>query len=211
VSRHYTPEEVEQRYVGAKGEDLGRVFYQLFNECAHVHLKWRTFVTLFGTSEERVNLLNDAAGSFFGMLQAVLWEDVLLNIARLTDKPSVAGHSVLTLRRLPDLAKDVSGLEGAMDTMDKKVRFVRDWRNRHLAHRNLDLALDRAEPLEGASRQKVYEALGAIAASLNTVEGHYCDDAPSAYDFGIDGRGDPDDLLRLLKIGIAAGKVEFRQ
>ncbi|HKV98816.1 MAG TPA: hypothetical protein VJN96_03270 [Vicinamibacterales bacterium] len=211
MSRDYTPEEVQLRYVAAMGDHLGLVFYELLNECAHVHSRWRTFVTLFGMSEDRVNLLNEAAASFFGGLQDVLWEDVLLHLARLTDRPRIAGHETLTVRRLSDLAKDVPGIEAALDLVGSNIGFVRDWRDRHIAHRNLDLALERAKPLAAASRQSVSDALLSIAALLITVERHYCDGTPSAYDFGIDGHGDAEDLLMLLRTGLDARDAEWKQ
>ena len=43
------------------------------------------------------------------------------------------------------------------------TEFCRDWRNRHIAHRDLQLALKQgAEPLKPASRSKVREALEAL-------------------------------------------------
>ena len=51
--------------------------------------------------------------------------------------------------------------------------FARDWRNRYLAHRDLALALGRAQPLEDASRHLVRVAIAAVADVLNAIQGHY--------------------------------------
>jgi hypothetical protein len=52
--------------------------------------------------------------------------------------------------------------------------FARDWRNRHIAHRDLKLALEASPtPLADASRAQVNEALKALEAVLNALAKHY--------------------------------------
>ena len=48
------------------------------------------YVELFG-KPSRIDLLNRASSPFFGMVQRVLWRDVLLHLARLTD-PAKTGR-----------------------------------------------------------------------------------------------------------------------
>jgi hypothetical protein len=68
------------------------------------------------------------------------------------------------------LQKVEAGLEMALI----HTEFCRDWRNRHIAHRDLELALGRGvSPLESASEQKVSKALKSLAEVLNTVAAHY--------------------------------------
>ena len=56
----------------------------------------------------------------------------------------------------------------------EQAEFCRDWRNRHLAHRDLRLALARgAEPLKTGSRQAVREILGTLGEILNVVSSRY--------------------------------------
>jgi len=58
----------------------------------------------------------------------------------------------------------------------KKTEFCRDWRNRHIAHRDLKLALeDPAKPLANADKAQVDAALKAIVDVMNAVDGHYMD------------------------------------
>jgi hypothetical protein len=77
MAQQYSSEEVEARYIDAMGARLGKQYYQLFNECAYLHLKWHEYMALFGTSPAEIDLLNQAAPRFFGLLEVVLWEDVL--------------------------------------------------------------------------------------------------------------------------------------
>lgn len=171
-----TAEQVEQQYVNSLGSGLGRIFHRLANECSWLHWKWGEYVTLFGSKPERIDLLNESAGAFFRIVQDSLWEDVLLHIARLTDAPSSAGKDNLTLRRLPPLVVPEvrAEVDRLLNECMEESAFARDWRNRHIAHRDLLLALDEGTvPLTHASRLVVGTALESIARLLNSIESHY--------------------------------------
>jgi hypothetical protein len=209
---HHTPDEVKQRYVDAMGPELGTTFHQLFNECAWLYYKWHDYVSLFGTSESRVELLNKAAAPWFRSIEDSLWNDALLHVCRLTDRPKVAGRQTLTIQRLPLLvdAPFRPEVEKLGDVALEKCKFARDWRNRRIGHRDLRLALDEsAEPLAPASRQHMSEALQGIADVLNLVEGHYCNVAPTPYDFA-SGLG-AELLLYVIRDGVEAREDRHRR
>lgn len=189
------------------GPELGRVFYQLFNECAALHLKWHEYVVLFGTSPERIRLLNAAAPGFFKLAEDSLWEDVLLHLCRMTDKR----REVSTVWKLASMVTAAlrSEVQSRFRALSNATAFARDWRNRHLAHRNMDLALERsATPLAPASRQAVNEAIQALDDLLNCVECHYCDVAPIPYDF-VSPIAGADDLLAVLERGLSPHARRF--
>ena len=81
-----------------------------------------------------------------------------------------------------------------------RTEFARDWRNRHIAHRDLALSVDPASKgLAEASRLRVREALEAIAAVMSRIHSRY-----TGADLSFDipgGPGDALDLLRLLREG----------
>ena len=183
---YLNPDEVGQKYVEACGAELGAVHNRLVSECASLHFKWGDYVELFGAKPERVELLNRAAGPFFRLVQDSLWEDILLGLARFVDSPRSAGKDNLTLRRLPLLVAPAlrQSLGELVDACIETCGFARDWRMRHIAHRDLALALDRgAEPLAPATRLAVQTALAAVVAVLNAVEQHYLK-SEVAYDLG---------------------------
>lgn len=112
------------------------------------------------------------------MIQDVLWEETLLHAARLTDRSTSPGRKQnLTVQNLPQLISDPKTKEYVSILVEKAVieaTFCRDWRNRRIAHRDLDLATNQsAKPLEGASRKQVNQVLKAIADILHAVEDHY--------------------------------------
>jgi AbiU2 len=139
MASHLTDDEVATNYVTAMGSELGKVFHQFWRECAWLHWEWNECVILFGTSRERVDLLIAAAPGFAPLLDASLWDTVLLHISRLTDNPQVASKDTLTLKRLPQLVDPGirPRVQDLLDDVVKKAGFARDWRNRRIAHRDL--------------------------------------------------------------------------
>jgi hypothetical protein len=157
---------------------LGRNFDALIQQLTFAKWKWGEYVTLFGTSEKRIELLNSAAPQFFNLLDGVMWEDILLHIARLTDSPTSAGRGNLSIRSLPALIDDAALRETVSEMLCHVVnasKFARDWRNRHIAHRDLNRALDggSAEPLAFASRASVNATFDTMESVMNVVQMHF--------------------------------------
>jgi hypothetical protein len=142
-----------------------------------------------------------------------MWEDILLHICRLADPPkSRRGKHTLTLRRLPDLVPAViqRDVRSLLQEAIRKCEFTRDWRNRHIAHRDLAHALDKhATPLAPASRKGVRDALEAIVNLLNHVEQQQCGCA-TFYD-GISPYGNAESLLCVLRDGVNADSSRRRR
>jgi AbiU2 len=182
-----TAEEAKKGYVEKMGDPLGTQFFALWQELAILHFYWGEYVQLFGTKPTRIELMNDAAPGFFHMIQEELWESRLLHLARITDASATAGKTNLTIRNLPGLISDAAvkaKVTPLIEAALKATEFCRDWRNRHIGHKDLKLALgDPAQPLAEASRKQVKDALKSIADVMNAVELHYCD-SQTAYDLG---------------------------
>ncbi len=206
MSVEYTPpDEALEQNIATMGPDLGPVYHRLWNEMAWLHVKWDQYVNLFGSKPERIDLLNGAAATFFRIVQDTLWEDTLLHLARLTDPAQTGSKQNLTINRLAVLVHhalrdDVTGL---VEAAVEKTTFARDWRNRHIAHRDLRLALqDRAEPLEPGSRADVKEALAAVGAVLRRICQHY-EDADIIFEYPGDA-ADAEALLYVIRDGLEA-------
>ena len=139
-------------------------------------VKWEEYKALFATSPESLEVLNTLAPFFWWNIQTVMWEDVLLHICRLTDPPKKR----LSVKQLPNLCPDD---ETVREELEKRIadavhatRFARDWRNRRIAHRDLETALGqrtgnrgRAKPLAPATRLDVEQALRSTNAVLNVI------------------------------------------
>jgi hypothetical protein len=204
-----TEDEALARWIAAMGEALGTQFHALWKEAVWLHWNWDEHVELFGSKPSRVDLLNEAAPAFFRLIQDALWEVTALHIARLTDPPKSAGRANLTIQNLPALIKDAEAKEAVValiETAVSEARFCRDWRNRYIAHRDLDVALDRAAaPLGFASRKEVSKALRAIAKVLDYVDRRYTGSA--TYWKGGRSVGNALCLLQVLDAGLRARRA----
>lgn len=206
MGRYLTDEESKQEHLEKLGDNLGSLFHELWNEVAWLYIKWEEYVELFGQTPCRIDLLNRSAPVFFRIIQDSLWEDVLLHIARLTDPPKSSGKSNISLQCLPDLVdeKIKVTISEQIINVKEKTDFCRDWRNRHIAHRDLKLAIgEKAESLKPASREKVRLALDSIAKVLNTISEYYLK-STLGFD-SIGGPGGTGELLYVLDDGIKAG------
>lgn len=204
MSRTYTAEEVREEHVNGMGQDLGPLYHALWNELAWVESKWTEYVQLYGTKESRIDILNQAAGHFFKIVQDSLWDDILLHIARLTDPEKSMGKENLSIKKLPSSISDDT-LKGKISELigvaDAKTDFCRDRRNRRIAHRDFRLAMKMgAEPLLPVSRAMVREALNSLADVLNAVSAHYLD-STTAYDHFISTNG-AEQLLYVIDDGL---------
>ena len=207
-----TADEARRHYIEHMGVPLGSLYSELWQEVAWLYVKWNEYVALYGRKDSRIELLNNAAPLFFRVVQDTFLEDTILHIARLTDPPRSAGEPNLTIRRLPTLFVDTkvaNRISTLIEKADSATSFCRDWRNRHLAHRDLALALDSgAEPLAPASRKAIRNALDSVGEVLDTVSVHFL---KTSIKFDMESNiGGAEVLLRVLDDGIRAA-VERRR
>ena len=212
MARSLSAEEVRQQKIAAMGEELGTLHYELWNEIAWIHAKWKQYLDLYGGSPERLQLLNRAAPHFFYFLQGILFDDVLLHLCRLTDPPESRGKQNLTIRRLREAIDDEEfrgEVRVLIEEACNKTEFARDRRNRQLAHRDLLTARrEHPEPLAPATRERVEDALEGLRNVMNSLESHFLD-SEVAYDLYIDPLG-AEALLAHLKRAEEAYAAERR-
>ncbi|MEA5114769.1 MAG: hypothetical protein VB050_12160 [Geobacteraceae bacterium] len=213
MSRERTAEEVKQHHFESMGDELGGLYHALWNELAWLHSKWKEYVDLFGTKPSRIELINKAAGHFFRIAQDSLWEGTILHIARLTDPPKSAGKENLTIRKLPNLIKDEKTKDNVSRLVEVAVEnasFCRDWRNRHIAHKDFNLAVETgADPLMAASRAKIKLVLDSLSdvldgVSLFNLDSSTCFDVITAGDGAVS-------LLYVLDDGLRADEERMKR
>jgi hypothetical protein len=209
--RRLTASEVEQQYVAKMGAKLGKNFFWLINDYSILCMKWQGYLTLFGTRKERVDLLNKSARVFFGLLQHIMWNDILLSISRITDSPETCGKKNLTVHCLPGLVDGElqSVVTAALRSISENCKFAVDWRNRLIAHRDRLLApKEPARPLAEANRQNVNDATESIAFLLNAVQKHY--GLPEDMFDLIGAELDAENLLCMLRDGIYYDELQHK-
>lgn len=140
---------------------------------------------------DRLEVLNLVAGPLLRLTHDVLWEYLLLRVARLTDPPAGGRErekeslSVLWLPRLfgGDEVEDQqkAKLNVLVEEAKKAGDFARQWRNRRVAHVDLDWARDdvtyhfrdrrpaAAKHLEQATWDKMAHALQTVHRALDAA------------------------------------------
>jgi len=175
-----TDDEVRAEYVQVMGPDLGNLQHELQNEVAWLLRKWNEFGELYKDDHDQIELLNRVASNFFHFLQTWFYEDAMLHISRLTDAPETGGRSKqanLTVMRLPLVISDATlkaNVEASVDQARARSQFARDWRNKRIAHADLDVRhKGYAAALPAVTRKDIEESAEALSKPVRLVNEHF--------------------------------------
>ena len=164
----------------------------LNDQWCEIQWRFQEYGDLF--TAERIPLINAFAGPFMGMVQRLLWDDLLLRIARLSDPERSGKGRNLTIRSVPSFFQDEQKrrLQALVNEATAAATFARDHRNRRIAHADLELLLQdpAAKPLEQADRCRIDEALKKAHAIFDHLAGEH---AAAIREIG--GPGYSDDLV----------------
>jgi hypothetical protein len=188
--------------------DINEIYTPLFHQVSHLHVKWEIFCQLYASGNEIIELLNSSSGGFFRVCQDVMAYDILLNIGRLTDpKQTRMGRNVRDNLTLERLASSVDGtqfpklkdeIEQLLVQLKSKCGFVRELRNKLIAHNDLDANLhNRAALVSTATKQNIEDALESIRHVMNSVPSYF-DGGTVAYQL-VSMRGDANTLIVRLR------------
>jgi hypothetical protein len=191
----------------AMGQKLGELHYHLANELHDLWFFWKDLLELFGKDQQRVDVLNESAGAFFGRLEREMWLATFLHLARLTDREQVAGKDTLSVCALPSFIDDEGfrrEVEAAVEVAKERTKFARDWRNRRVAHTERPPLDDSpAKSLPTANRPLVEAALAALGNVLNLVETRFTG-IPMGYGSGAESGRGVRHLVYYLEKGLAS-------
>jgi len=155
--------------------DLCDVHNALEQQVVWIIYKWTIYVELF-SDKETVDLLNTASPPTFRTVQDALFADTVMTLARMSDPPKSAGKDNLSFQRLKKIVgKDFPGpisksCSALVDAFVDECEPLRDFRNRQLAHSDLQLSLGvSADPLPGISRKTIRTVLDRATEILNQL------------------------------------------
>jgi len=174
------------------------------NKMFMLQATWKIYRQLYGTSQERLDLLNTLVPDFTGIVQWVLWDSVILGICRLCDPPEQLGNKNLTLKRLADSlepkpdAAQAAYLDAHLAKVKTLAQALHKHRHKRLAHSDLQSAMAVTDILPGVSRQTIEDVLKAIRELLNKINLDYFNNTV-AYEF-VGLRGDGDGLIYCLQM-----------
>ena len=204
MATEQTADEVKAEFVASFPPGAGELAYELWRSLAHVHMNWKDYRDLYGTSQETVDVLNWAAPMFFGLLDATLRHQVILAITRITDPPRSVGHDNASLSRLLEMLAPAADAKLLADWRSKLAGLqaycepLRSLRNRLLAHDDLATVLRyHPDPLPGTSREYLEGALERLRDLMGSIEQTYRG-SHTSHQFVIYNRG-AEDLVFVLK------------
>jgi hypothetical protein len=174
------------------------------NKMFMLQATWKIYRQLYGTSQERLDLLNTWVPDYTGIVQRVLWDSVIVGICRLCDPPVQLGNKNLTLKRLidsldpaPDAAQ-AAYFDAQLAKVKALAKALHKHRHKRLAHSDLKNAMSVADTLPGISRQTIEDVLAAVRELLNRINLDYFKNEV-AYEH-VHLRGDGDDLINCLQM-----------
>lgn len=132
----------------------------LVQDIARVTKNWTIYQQVYQTSPDRVDKLNAFAPAFFGQVQQLFQDSVILALARLMDPASTGSHQNLSLHALlqdPDVAR-FPALQQCLQKQIKSLvalcTTLEQHRNKRIAHRDLACATKTAG-IGGVTSQQV--------------------------------------------------------
>lgn len=161
----------------AGGIDIPGYYAELQQQLIRLHVEWAIFLQLYGSSSERVDLLNRTCPSFFMVVQFALLDSVLLGIGRMTDSARTCGRDNLTFSGLGPLIPSAwptvltTDLRDRIQQLEAQRDAIRLVRHRRLAHLDLRVALS-LETLPPVERSTIENVLRSMREILNLIQGH---------------------------------------
>jgi len=156
---------------------LDNVFERIESEVNLLHGYWITYRDLFGTSKERVDLLNESAAWFSYVIQNVLTDVVQLAFTKLADPVMTFGKKKnMSLELICEIVKELeedellANLEESLSRFREKCEVFKMHRNKRIAHFDYTTHVDKiGEPLPGVSRAMIEDALKELRYFVNEV------------------------------------------
>lgn len=126
--------------------ELKSLFCLLHIDLVRILVRWDMYIKLYVDNTHRARLLSTVDKNFFSTISSVLSDDVVTGIGRMTDATTTGKYNNLVIRRLvdkskssgyDDLATDLMNKLEVINTVCRPIRLIRD---KHLAHRDLEMA-----------------------------------------------------------------------
>jgi len=187
--------------------EIEEVFAEIKEEVIWVHGRWIIYRQLFLHSDKRIDLLNDVASAFFYMIQNLLLEEVQITLSKFTDPARSGKNENLSLEQLQERVEEVGNpelsvkLRSVLNQLQDTCRSCRVWRNKQLAHLDLDTSLKLLpDALPAVTIEQIDAALEITREYLNLLERFYTESETGYEHFIMHSDGDA--LVEMLKLGL---------
>lgn len=167
-------DDLEEYFKDVFGQQLGEIYVRLFHDVSRIYEKWAVIKHIYA-SIGLLSKLDQDAKQFVWLLLEILGEDLILHLARLTDKSRMGSSENLSLLTIVELINHPSAestIPPLLEDAKEKAENARKWRNKTIAHRDKKVSLE-LEKLPPLDEQYVEEALTAAGEVLTQLYGIY--------------------------------------
>lgn len=150
------------------------IYKRVDQEVVNLHLFWQVYRNVYAVSKEQIDLLNSVDGNFFGITQHIFFNEIILQISRLTDKRTQGKNQNLSLDTLiHDIKNELSEatqyeLHNLYQQLNENVIRIRRKRSKDIAHLDYEYAVKNDDSI-GISRQEIENVLEIIRNTLNII------------------------------------------
>ena len=174
---YFSGDKLEEHFDDVFGPQLGEVYLKLYRDVSRIHEKWAVIKHLYA-SIDLFSKLDQDAKQFVWLLFEVFGEDLILHLARLTDKSRMGSSENLSLSTIVELISHPtakSKIPPLLQDATEKAEKARMWRNKSIAHRDKKVSLSKQEldKLPPLDEQYVEKALAAAGEVLTQLYGIY--------------------------------------
>ena len=159
-------------------QDLESDLSILTNDYVWLRTQFSLFQSLFGTKEERIDLMNSASPVFFAQIQKALLATVITGVFRFAGSqvtgrgPNARKNLVLFSLLDVETYGDWSGRD-KFEIETNKVRHalnpLREMRNKSIAHRDLEIARNERVS-QNPKFGEIYKAIEAMGAAIQVAQ-----------------------------------------
>ncbi|MBK7438304.1 MAG: hypothetical protein IPI77_16255 [Saprospiraceae bacterium] len=210
-NRNGSSDDLMQKYRTQMGHEFGTVYHALRNEMIGLTFRWKEFEILY-SKKSRVDLLNQAAPFFSFVVQKTFWENIILSIAKLTERAKNGEDKSITLLLLFGYIDDRMFLK-TLKPLKKNVinysKFSRVLRNQWIAHKDFgQVTGENGVTLQWPSAKMIKEFLQASYALMNAIEFRYLT-STTGYDLAIHSGGALS-LLYTIEAGLRMDQLRLK-
>ncbi|MET4129053.1 hypothetical protein [Roseovarius sp. MBR-6] len=183
-------------------DQLKKDFLCFQNECINLRNTFNTYLALYESEDERVDVaLRHTAGFFFQDLNDWLIQSIILQIGRLTDPARTGGRANLSVCWIVEEVGNVGRLTPRIDALGAEImryreNYIDKARNKYISHSDVESFRSSQKYGEHSSSEahEFFEKLQEFTDEVGNAVGV----GPLDYRFQ-PGAGDVQDLIRILK------------
>lgn len=188
--------------IGPENGAFEEKFHAIQREVVQLHLKWRYFIQLFGQLN-RIAVINLTAPAIFSSIEDAMLADILLTLMRLVDpaKSFKNKNNLCFMSLVCEIKDDVlkKQIELLVEDLRDTTKAMKMWRDKKLAHNDLDRCLKLTEILPEIRVQQIIDSLALTEKIVNLLNGHFFDTSVRCEPYT---EKDGDSLLFYLRYGM---------